>query len=185
MPARYELLEQWVKANGWTKGAELGIFDGRTHLHLLETCPDLDLIGVDVWDMPGFAEGPTKSGERCFCPYCSETRTSRRSGTVGQLRDRFLMQRAPLNARSRIMIEPTGPAARHIENGSLDFVFVDADHSTEGVSEDIEAWRPKIRPGGWMIGHDFNMRSVRDAVHQHFAPGQIVLADDHVWLVHL
>jgi hypothetical protein len=183
MPARYELIAGWVNENGWTRGAELGIFDGRTHLYLLQNCPNLHLIGVDVWDMPGFSEGQIKSGERCFCRYCGETRASRKTGTVGQLRDRFLLNRKTVNDRSRIMIEPTQTASRHVEDGSLDFVFIDADHSKEGVSGDIEAWRDKVRPGGWIIGHDFNMQSVRDAVHEHFSPADVVLADDHVWFV--
>lgn len=38
---------------------------------------------------------------------------------------------------------------------SLDFVFIDARHSYEGVKEDLNLWYPKLKTGGIMAGHDF------------------------------
>ena len=35
-----------------------------------------------------------------------------------------------------------------------DVVFVDGDHSPEGVLEDWNAWHPHVRPGGVMAFHD-------------------------------
>ena len=46
-------------------------------------------------------------------------------------------------------------AASLFENGSLDFVFLDADHSFESVWQDLRVWYPKIRIGGILAGHDF------------------------------
>lgn len=40
-------------------------------------------------------------------------------------------------------------------DGSIDVVFIDADHSYEGVRQDIEWWHPKVAPGGWIGGHDY------------------------------
>jgi predicted O-methyltransferase YrrM len=45
--------------------------------------------------------------------------------------------------------------ARQFADNSLDFVYLDADHSVESVQEDIAAWFPKIRSGGLLAGHDF------------------------------
>lgn len=180
MPARYETLTSWINEKGWRRGAELGILDGRTYLYLLDRCPDLHLIGVDIWD-DGFKEGPTKSGEKCFCDYCNETRRNRKGKTT-QGHERFVCDKSrTYGGRGTIYKMQTAEAAALVPDGSLDFVFVDADHSTEGVSRDIEIWRSKLCPGGWMIGHDFNMRGVRDGIWQHFAPGDVSIADDHVW----
>ena len=41
------------------------------------------------------------------------------------------------------------------EDESLDFVFIDGDHSYDGVMRDIEAYFPKIRIGGVIAGHDY------------------------------
>lgn len=184
MPARYQLLASWINRYGWKRGAELGVFAGVTHFHLLNNCPTLDLlIGVDVWDIPGFKEGRTKSGERCACPYCDETRASRRAETVTQMRERVASQSAAYAGRSRIEFCTTTAAARHVEDGSLDFVFIDGDHSTEGVSADIRAWRPKIKTGGRLIGHDWNMASVRNGVAFTLGASAVIMtADDHVWV---
>ena len=39
---------------------------------------------------------------------------------------------------------------------SLDFAYIDGDHSYEGVKKDIEAYWAKIRSGGVLAGHDYN-----------------------------
>lgn len=46
-------------------------------------------------------------------------------------------------------------AAQRFKDESLDFVYLDADHSEEAVLEDIQAWLPKVRRGGLIAGHDF------------------------------
>jgi len=44
---------------------------------------------------------------------------------------------------------------RNWKEGSIDLVFVDADHSYAGCKADIEAWLPHIKPGGLLIVHDY------------------------------
>ena len=50
--------------------------------------------------------------------------------------------------------DSAGAAARYA-NGTLDAVFLDADHDYASVSRDIDAWRYKVRAGGILAGHDF------------------------------
>ncbi|MBW3538758.1 MAG: class I SAM-dependent methyltransferase [Planctomycetes bacterium] len=38
---------------------------------------------------------------------------------------------------------------------TLDVLFIDADHSYVGCSADIRAWRPHVRKGGLICGHDY------------------------------
>lgn len=51
--------------------------------------------------------------------------------------------------------EDSAQAARHYQDESLDFVFIDADHSYQAVKRDIGAWLPKVKPGGIIAGHDY------------------------------
>ena len=46
-------------------------------------------------------------------------------------------------------------AAEKVPNGFLDAVYLDADHSKEGVLTDLKAWAPKVRKGGVIAGHDY------------------------------
>lgn len=58
----------------------------------------------------------------------------------------------------------TWAAAGHYLDESLDFVFVDAGHTTETVLKDLDAWWPKIKPGGMLAGHDADWASVQKAL---------------------
>ena len=46
-------------------------------------------------------------------------------------------------------------AAGEFENESLDFVYIDGQHHYEAVRDDINAWLPKLKPGGLLCGHDY------------------------------
>jgi len=46
--------------------------------------------------------------------------------------------------------------AKYFEPRTLDIVFIDGDHEYEGVSNDIEAWLPKVKNGGIIAGHDYD-----------------------------
>lgn len=50
---------------------------------------------------------------------------------------------------------------------SLDFVFIDAEHSYEAVKQDIINWLPKVKKGGILAGHDYyDWKGVFDAVNE-------------------
>lgn len=45
-------------------------------------------------------------------------------------------------------------AVEMFANESLDFVYVDADHTRPGIDNDLEAWWHKVKPTGLLAGHD-------------------------------
>lgn len=54
-----------------------------------------------------------------------------------------------------IVKEESAKAAARFPDHSLDFVFIDANHTYDHVIADIRAWKPKISPGGMLAGHDY------------------------------
>jgi hypothetical protein len=59
-------------------------------------------------------------------------------------------------------------AASQYEDGSLDFVFLDASYEMQDVYNDIEAWTPKLRTGrGVLAGDDADYIGVRMALLKH------------------
>jgi len=80
-------------------------------------------------------------------------------------------------------------AAGLFEPESLDFVYIDANHSFRHVDEDIKAWWPKIKTTGYLAGHDMIERwgGVVKAVEANFGKqyfcGQPTFNWDGVWIV--
>ena len=148
---RWHFLEHLIAQNGWTIGAELGVFKGQTFLYLMENCPGLTLYGVDLWKEQPDVPGQEYNCGRDFDGFLKDIR----SQTAG-------------NAGARIIQDYTVAGADQVEDGSLDFVFIDADHSREAVRADIMAWQPKLKPGGCMTGHDIHMDGVREAVAEFY-----------------
>jgi predicted O-methyltransferase YrrM len=66
-----------------------------------------------------------------------------------------------------------------VDDETLDFVFIDADHSEDAVRADIAAWTPKVKSGGMVLGHDINWPSVRTAVLEAF--GDYAAYANNVW----
>jgi hypothetical protein len=62
---------------------------------------------------------------------------------------------APFGDRSVIWRTTSAEAAERVTPGSLDFVYLDARHDYESVKSDLEFWYDKIRPGGFLGGHDY------------------------------
>ena len=46
--------------------------------------------------------------------------------------------------RYKTMVNTSVNAAKLFEDGSLDFVYIDADHSYQSMWDDLEAWGPKV-----------------------------------------
>ena len=123
---------------GMEKGAELGVKWGRTTQALLSASPTLHLIGVDA-----MTPQPNHS---------TETYETWDFNEYQRCIDSLVKEFQP---RFRFICDYTHNAVKNVEDNSLDFIFIDADHSYEGVKRDIEDWSPKVKKGGLIIGHDY------------------------------
>jgi len=88
--------------------------------------------------------------------------------------------------RYSLILKPSIEASRDFQNSSLDFVYIDANHSSESCYQDIIAWYPKLKSGGIICGHDFGKDmaddSVKQAVVQFFNENNIELnIEDTDW----
>jgi len=168
MKNRRNILSRIISENGLKSGAETGVGSGLTTKYLLEAHPDLKWIGVDHFPA-GF--------ELCDGTRMTQERQDRYRTNYEALVKRFAPRLRWINA-------PAPQGADMVEDGSLDLVFIDDDHSHEGCRAAIAAWRPKLRAGGWLTGHDFCeerfpgvVKAVKDSV-----PG-FEVADGEVWMV--
>lgn len=49
-------------------------------------------------------------------------------------------------------------ASKQFDDNFFDFIYIDADHSYDGVISDLRAWYPKLKQNGIMGGHDYKER---------------------------
>ncbi len=59
------------------------------------------------------------------------------------------------SGRSVLMRSSSMICSQSFPHNFFDFVHIDADHSFEKVSKDLEYWWPKLKTGGIMSGHDY------------------------------
>ncbi len=67
-----------------------------------------------------------------------------------------------------VLIKKTSMGAvSDFRDESLDFVYIDGNHSFKFVTEDIFEWSKKVKPGGVIAGHDYVYMAKRDIHHVH------------------
>lgn len=129
---RIKLAEYFAQL-GFTKGAEIGVADGRYSEILCQKIPNLSLIGVDVWEK---YEGNWRS--------------------VTYQKEAYQKAQERLKGHNASLIKNTSlQASTAVPEGSLDFVFIDGSHTFDNVMLDILLWTPKVRKGGIVSGHDY------------------------------
>ena len=101
----------------------------------------------------------------------------------GSVRTVFERNMRLVGVRESLEISEASSAdtAKHLPDCSCPFVFIDADHGYERVREDIRAWRPKVRPGGILAGHDcYTYASVYNAVRDELG-NHFTTSEENIW----
>lgn len=106
---------------------------------------------------------------------CEESHASDPDVQAGRLYDAFLENIRPVREFVNIVRDDSVAAAATFEDESIDFLYVDASHTYEGVLRDLMAWYPKVKTGGVIAGDDWCFADrgelgVRYAVSDFFAP---------------
>jgi hypothetical protein len=132
-------LPQFFKDQGYKVGAEIGVYFG----HFSETLckAGLKLYAIDPWKIYGDYNNPR-----------------------GQAREDVQYEGAKARLASydcTIIRKTSMEALADIPDGSLDFVYIDANHMFPYVAQDIYFWEKKVRKGGCVSGHDFIHASSR------------------------
>lgn len=78
-------------------------------------------------------------------------------------------------------------AVNSFKDNSIDIIFIDAEHSYNGVKNDIKNWLPKIKKGGILAGHDYNhpnFPGVKNAVVE-LLGNSINVERGYVWWINI
>ena len=115
---------------------EIGTCGGHFTEQILSTWPTCSkLITVDPWE-----------------PYDSVP-----AFTASVQEERFKNTSAKFAKYSNVKIvrQHSHVAATTVEDTSVDFVYIDGDHSRAAVLLDLQSWFPKLKKGAIMAGHDY------------------------------
>jgi len=147
MSHHWEAVIEVLRGSDPRAGAEVGTKFGRCSDYFLRAFPRLYMYAIDKWDKDLDVDSPRDIGH--------DTYTSKH-WNFRRIEFQFKETMRRHKGRYKMLQMASLDAAKRIEDGSLDFVFIDAQHTYKCVVEDILAWRPKIKPGGWLTGHDYN-----------------------------
>lgn len=123
-------------------GVEVGVAFGENAEIILDTANLKQLILVDNWDYvpnespKGYADA-IKDWKGCY-NYCASK-----------------LQR--FGKRAYMQKETSKKASEQIIDYSLDFCYIDANHMSPYVDNDLEYWYKKVKKGGIFGGHDYHL----------------------------
>lgn len=156
---RIELLDLIFSKLKGGVGVEVGTFKGQYSKEILKRWNGT-LYMVDVWNELG-DEYIDSSNHKNF-----------EGGVYGEC-----MNNIKGFEEHGIMVRATSKKASEMfQDNSLDFVYIDANHAYDFVKEDIQLWYPKVKRGGWVMGHDYLLMNWNNTP---FAENGI---DKHIWV---
>lgn len=143
------------EAVGWfpegSRFVEVGTYLGRSLCSLGEVIEDsgknVTVIGIDT------CRGSGPEGWRLKDYHARAVENG--GGTFAGVLHRNLVD-CGLADRVILIIADSVAAAGLFTDGSLEWVHLDARHDSASVHADIESWLPKIKPGGWLSGDDYD-----------------------------
>ena len=121
-----------------TTGAEIGVSTGYYSKWLFSRIRGLKLYCIDPWiAYPEYVEHHTPEGQVV-------------------LNQNFEKTKERLAGKNAIFIKKYSmDAVKDFADESLDFVFIDGNHSFEFAVNDIAEWSKKVKKGGIIAGHDY------------------------------
>jgi hypothetical protein len=134
---RYDMAGMF-KDLGFKVGAEIGVYKGGFSEMLCLQNPGVRLFCIDPWKVYD-SEDPE--------PYAQNQ----------EALDSFYQEAVDRLSKYHCTIirKPSMEAIKLFEPESLDFVYIDANHSYNNMKEDIEGWSKIVRKGGIVSGHDY------------------------------
>ena len=124
-------------------GAEIGVNKGYNACYICNIIKPKTLYLIDPWN-------------NFFDPSSGEIIGEAQYLTTKELLQPFIC--------CNLIRKTSFEAISDFANESLDFVYIDADHSFNAVLSDAIRWYPKVKKNGILSGHDFTTSSVANAV---------------------
>jgi Methyltransferase domain len=139
--SRAELWTRFVAETQARSVAEIGVYRGQFAEKLLDGCPAIErYYMIDPWRHLDDWNKPANRSDDVFEGFFEES-----------------MERTSEHQAKRVVLRgTTTEVVDQIPDRSLDFAYVDGDHTLRGITVDLIRVFPKLRDGGWIGGDDFS-----------------------------
>jgi predicted O-methyltransferase YrrM len=134
---RNDLTLLWAELD-FAVGAEIGVARGLFS----------KWICANNWKVKLYLIDPYKA-----YPEYLERNTKQDQANLGEFYEHAKERLARFNVQ--FILKPSMEAVKGFKDESLDFVYIDANHTFEFVVNDIAEWSKKVRKGGIVAGHDY------------------------------
>lgn len=159
---------------------ELGAWKGRSSAALYEGAGNKkNVVSIDTWrgqkNLVDFDHSEVKTTD-IFKVYIENMRQ------LGFNPKPSPIPYEPHHYGPQYIISDSVEASKYFQNNSVDWIFIDADHTKTG--EDIDAWLPKMKTDGLMTGHDYFSfyETIQQEIHKRFYIHQIIHS---IWVRYL
>lgn len=138
---RLDLWKEFINTFQCSKIAELGVHRGVFAEVILGECASInDYLMIDPWRNLVNWNKPANTDNLTFDKYYKET-----------------LERTDFAKNKRVILRgKTTEIIDRIDNDSLDFIYVDGDHTLRGISIDLINIWSKINSNGFIAGDDFS-----------------------------
>ena len=121
--------------------AEVGVFKGDFAENILKNCKSISkYYMVDPWKHLDGWNKPANQDNDTFSKFYQET----------------IDKTEFAKEKREILRGKTTEVIDRIPDNSLDFAYIDGDHTLKGITIDLINVYPKIKEGGWLGGDDFS-----------------------------
>lgn len=137
---RLELWSKVIVELQMTSVVEVGVFRGLFARHILQACPKVDqYFMIDPWQHLDDWNKPANKSDTEFV----------------EIKNEAMQNTAFARARTTVLEGKTSEVSDQIAQNSVDFGYIDGDHTLRGISIDLQCTWPKIKDGGILTGDDF------------------------------
>lgn len=140
MSNRLTLWVNFLKEIKPLRVAEIGVWKGDFAAKILRECEFIEeYIMVDPWaQLPDWNK-----------PYNVETKK------FNNIYNEAMQKTSFASKKIKILRGRTKDVIQEIEDESLDFIYIDGDHTLRGITIDLIKLFPKVKQGGYIGGDDF------------------------------
>lgn len=138
---RFSFWENFIQAFSIEQIAEIGVYKGDFAAHMLKVCPSIESYTmIDPWRNLADWNKPANEDSTTFDTFYNT-----------------VLERTNFAAEKRkILRGTTSEVADSIQAESLDFIYIDGDHTLRGITIDLLQLWDKVAANGWIGGDDLS-----------------------------